>query len=133
MHCLSLPRRSEDPSTFKNQINYALWLHAVALNPAGAKAQYLSMPLKHPLALAACGIFLLSQNNEPRDLWWNQAQVRCVAVAVWLWLCGCGCGCVALRVATLTVCVALVPGSQPECPLCRQPCTPQTLLCLQGY
>ena len=80
MHCLSLPRRSEDPSTFKNQINYALWLHAVALNPAGAKAQYLSMPLKHPLALAACGIFLLSQNNEPRDLWWNQAQVRCVAV-----------------------------------------------------
>ena len=78
MHCLSLPRRSEDPSTFKNQINYALWLHAVALNPAGAKAQYLSMPLKHPLALAACGIFLLSQNNEPRDLWWNQAQVRCV-------------------------------------------------------
>ena len=93
MHCLSLPRRSEDPSTFKNQINYALWLHAVALNPAGAKAQYLSMPLKHPLALAACGIFLLSQNNEPRDLWWNQAQVRCVAVAVWLWLCGCCCFC----------------------------------------
>merc|ERR1711990_1209630 len=43
-----------------------------------------------------------------------------VAVAEWLWLCGCGCG--ALRVATLTVCVALVPGSQPECPLCRQQC-----------
>ena len=78
-HASLLMSCSEDPSSFINQVNYALWLHAVALNQAGAKAQYLSIPLKHPLALASCGLFLLAQNNEPRDLWWNQAQVRVTA------------------------------------------------------
>lgn len=30
-------------------------------------------------------------------------------------------------------CIVRGTLSKPECPLCRQPCTPQTLLCLQGY
>ena len=75
---LRAPLGSEDPNSLANQVNHALWQHTIALNSEQAKLQYLSMPLKHPLALAACGLFMLAENQAPREVWWQQAQVGSV-------------------------------------------------------
>lgn len=77
-HLPCAPLGSEDPNSLANQVNHALWQHTIALNSEQAKLQYLSMPLKHPLALAACGLFMLAENQAPREVWWQQAQVGSV-------------------------------------------------------
>ena len=53
----------------------ALRLHAVELDADAAKSVYLSMPLRHPLALSGCALLMLSIATEQRELYWNQAQV----------------------------------------------------------
>ena len=81
----------------------ALRLHAVELDADAAKSVYLSMPLRHPLALSGCALLMLSIATEQRELYWNQAQVggtlvaalRCVVIgaeanSVGVGVCVCG-------------------------------------------
>lgn len=97
-HLPCAPLGSEDPNSLANQVNHALWQHTIALNSEQAKLQYLSMPLKHPLALAACGLFMLAENQAPREVWWQQAQVG----SVWT---VCAHHCVALILVEVTTCI----------------------------
>ena len=69
------------PMELSRQLDSTLQLHAVQLDPVAAMEGYLTMRLQHPLALTGCALLMLAQNASPRNVYWNQAQVRACALS----------------------------------------------------
>ena len=68
--------RRSDAQLDEAALDATLELHAMELDVDAAKAAYLAMPLQDSVSLTGCALLMLSIKAEPRDVYWEQAQVR---------------------------------------------------------